>query len=65
MGGLPATADKDAVEMYFAQFGEVEMCTIKTDQYSGRSRGFGFLIYKEVDAVNKVKLNEVVWKQIC
>lgn len=54
IGGLPAAATKEDLMQYFGQYGEVEMCTIKTDQFSGASRGFGFLIFKEVSAVDQV-----------
>lgn len=54
VGGLPTHATKEDVQKYFEQYGEVTMCTIKTDVYSGRSRGFGFLIFKTTEAVNQV-----------
>jgi len=57
VGGLPPHATKEDIEQYFGQFGEVEMCNLKTDQFSGRSRGFGFLIYKDVNSVNQVLSN--------
>lgn len=57
VGGLPTSATKEEVQEYFEQYGPVEMCTIKTDVVSGRSRGFGFLIYTDTSSVTKVSAN--------
>jgi len=54
VGALPPDATKEEVQSYFQKFGPVEMCTIKTDVYTGRSRGFGFVIMQNEDAVQKV-----------
>jgi len=40
---IPFTAAPDEVEYVFAEFGTVHEVTIATEQYSGRSRGFGFV----------------------
>lgn len=39
---------------YFAQFGTVENATVKFDK-SGRSKGFGFVLFEERDSTDKVR----------
>jgi squid len=38
---------------HFEAFGEIEGVNVKTDPSTGRSRGFGFVIYKSPDSVEK------------
>lgn len=54
VGGLSwETTVKDMRE-YFGKFGEVSDATLKTDPTTGRSRGFGFVLYAEAGSVQKV-----------
>ncbi|THY32513.1 RNA-binding domain-containing protein [Aureobasidium pullulans] len=43
---------------YFSQFGEVTECTVMRDGATGRSRGFGFLTFRDPKTVNIVMVKE-------
>lgn len=39
---------------HFGQYGEIENVSVKTDPSSGRSRGFAFIVFKDVESIEKV-----------
>lgn len=51
---LPVESLKD----YFSKFGEVQDVTVMRDGATGRSRGFGFLTFKDPKTVNIVMVKE-------
>ena len=48
----------ESLRDYFTQFGEVTECTVMRDSATGRSRGFGFLTFKDPKTVNIVMVKE-------
>jgi RNA recognition motif-containing protein len=50
---------------YFTNFGAVESATVKYDK-SGRSKGFGFVLFEDPDTPNKVtKYCNTIFNLIC
>ncbi|PQE28302.1 heterogeneous nuclear ribonucleo HRP1 protein [Rutstroemia sp. NJR-2017a WRK4] len=58
IGGLNWETTDQSLKEYFSQFGEVLECTVMRDGASGRSRGFGFLTFKDARTVNIVMVKE-------
>ncbi|KKA26962.1 hypothetical protein TD95_004059 [Thielaviopsis punctulata] len=58
IGGLNWETTDESLKDYFSQFGEVLECTVMRDNNTGRSRGFGFLTFKDPKTVNIVMVKE-------
>ncbi len=46
VGNLPWSVTKDKLEELFSSLGEIEEAIVISDKYTGRSRGFGFVTFK-------------------
>ncbi|CAG8904472.1 unnamed protein product [Penicillium egyptiacum] len=58
IGGLNWETTDESLRDYFSQFGEVQECTVMRDSATGRSRGFGFLTFRDAKTVNTVMVKE-------
>ncbi|OHE99128.1 nuclear polyadenylated RNA-binding protein [Colletotrichum orchidophilum] len=58
IGGLNWETTDQSLRDYFSQFGEVVECTVMRDSSTGRSRGFGFLTFRDAKTVNIVMVKE-------
>ena len=54
----PTSLTLESLRDYFSQFGEVLETTVMRDATTGRSRGFGFLTFKDPKTVNIVMVKE-------
>jgi len=59
IGGLSWQTTPENLKNYFTQFGEVSECMIMKDAITKRSRGFGFITFKESNSVDKVLAQDV------
>jgi len=52
--GLPYSATEETLKEYFTTAcGEVTFCQVKKDKSTGKSRGFGFIRFKTIEAAEK------------
>lgn len=64
VGNLAYSVTSSDLEGLFAQFGEVASATVITDQFSGKSKGFGFVEMSDTAAATEAigQLNDTELK---
>lgn len=63
IGSLAYATTDDTLNAFFAQIGEVESARVITDRDSGRSKGFGFVEYKD-EANNQKAVDQLNGKEL-
>lgn len=63
VGSLAYATTDDSLKAFFETIGEVESARVATDRESGRSRGFGFVTYKD-EANNQKAIDELNSKEL-
>jgi len=53
VGNLNFAVNENDLKELFEEYGAVDSAKIITDKYSGRSKGFGFVIMEDQDEANK------------
>lgn len=67
VGGLSADTTKESLHDYFSQFGDVIDSVVMKNNETGRSRGFGFVTFKDPNCIFKalqIKNHELDGKKI-
>ena len=49
IGGLPGSVTSESMRDFFSQFGKVVDATVMLDRETGRSKGFGFVSFENVN----------------
>uniref|UniRef100_A0A0B7BW09 RRM domain-containing protein n=1 Tax=Arion vulgaris TaxID=1028688 RepID=A0A0B7BW09_9EUPU len=55
IGGLSFDTDESSLKQYFSKWGEIVDCIVMRDPNTKRSRGFGFIKYKDTESVDNVQ----------
>lgn len=58
VGGLGWQTSETELRTYFEKFGTLERVTLKKDNYTGESRGFGFVVFADLASVEAVLAEE-------
>ncbi|KAG5520309.1 hypothetical protein RHGRI_033022 [Rhododendron griersonianum] len=53
VGGLAWETHKETMKKYFEQFGDILEAVVITDKSTGRSKGYGFVTFREAEAATK------------
>lgn len=54
IGGLPSDVSEEEFKTFFEQFGPLTDSVVMIDRFTGRSRGFGFVTFKEESDAMKI-----------
>ncbi|XP_027337760.1 RNA-binding protein 24-A isoform X1 [Abrus precatorius] len=57
VGGLAWETQRDTMKRYFDQFGEILEAVVITDKNTGRSKGYGFVTFKDPEAAMRACQN--------
>ncbi|XAR53912.1 hypothetical protein NMG60_11028852 [Bertholletia excelsa] len=57
VGGLAWETQRDTMKRYFEQFGEIQEAVVIMDKNTGRSKGYGFVTFKDPDAATRACQN--------
>ncbi|GLU00882.1 hypothetical protein SLE2022_182190 [Rubroshorea leprosula] len=57
VGGLAWETQRDTMRRYFEQFGEILEAVVITDKNTGRSKGYGFVTFKDPEAARRACQN--------
>ena len=63
VGNLPFSVDDNELKELFASYGEIEEVSVIKDKFSGRSKGFGFVTFKEDEDAKKA-ISEMDEKEV-
>ncbi|CAL9100915.1 unnamed protein product [Musa textilis] len=68
VGGIPTALTEDELKEHFSSYGEVIEHQIMLDHSTRRSRGFGFVTFKDEEAVDKIisegRMHDLAGKQV-
>jgi heterogeneous nuclear ribonucleoprotein A1/A3 len=53
VGGIGQDTDEFHLRDHFSKYGRVENASIMTDKDTGKSRGFGFVVFEECDPADR------------
>src|SRR3989344_6656856 len=53
VGNLPFSVDDEQLRKIFSEFGEIEEAQVIQNKFSGRSKGFGFVTFKNDENAKK------------
>jgi RNA recognition motif-containing protein len=54
IGGISPLTSQESIQKYFGKFGDLSDCVLMQDKSTGKSRGFGFVTYKDSRVVDDV-----------
>ncbi|GMI75597.1 hypothetical protein HRI_001229000 [Hibiscus trionum] len=57
VGGLAWETKREALKRYFEQFGEIIEAVVISDKITGKSKGYGFVTYKDADSAIRACYN--------